>query len=447
MALGLFMAMGANAQTDNAATTPNRMIVNTTAYTKKAFAIDGVSDITFATKEGQVKANVEFIEYKKDDNNNDIVTVAVTRSDPNSSFSVVVLPTNTAKRYTAATLAQYFEQKGSAKYYQDFTHGDLSGFDTPLRGNTDYTVLTLAYDEYEVPCEMSTCNFTTPPVKTVGTPSVTYTVDEVTPFSVTLTVTPNEDCQEFFWCQFAKDGAQQQFEQWGPMMGFANIEDMVKQFSGYGYAEATTNTWKDLAPATDYEVMVLPTDIDGNYGEMVPIYFTTKELGGDGLALVDIQIGEFGSTDGAYWQKVINTPNEQTKMFRDAIVVKDKYDVPNTGDEDGGMGGDEGVIAYLQTEYPFEIPGWNQYATDEAQWNVDPATSYVAVALAKNAKDEWGTLVKKEFTTPASPANIAPAKVKAAKATSAVMNRINVKKANRTAVAPVRSNGLQLIER
>ena len=53
--LGLAMAMGVNAQTEN----PNRLIMMSKVG-NKAYAIDKIDSIYFAKKEGQVRADVKF---------------------------------------------------------------------------------------------------------------------------------------------------------------------------------------------------------------------------------------------------------------------------------------------------------------------------------------------------------------------------------------------------
>lgn len=419
IAAALFMTAGANAQTE---TVPNRMIINSPLGTK-AYAVDQVGDITFARKEGTVRADVQVLSYAKDDTKGDVVTVKVTRTDENSTFKIDVLPTNTAKQYDATTMARYFAMQGtSPSFSEDFTAGELTGFSKPFAGNTSYSVVTLAYDEYGVPCEMSTSEFTTPKIATIGTPSVTFTVDNVTKTSATITVTPNDDCYAFYWCQFPKGGAEAQFGTWGPMMGFANVEEMVKQFSGSAYTEKTTNTWDDLAPGTDYEIIVVPTDENGNYGDRVPVYFTTKAQGGEGVASVDITIGRYFKQDKYNLQSVTFTPNDQTAMFRDVIVTKEGFTE---------NGGDDWAVAYLQKEPEMEMPDWNHYADDVFTFEATPNTDYYAIAIAKNAKGEWGPLVKKEFTTPATAA-AAPAR----KAITAIPQRINTGAKKAHGVAP-----------
>lgn len=417
-ALAFAMSTGVQAQTD---VVPNRMIIHS-SVASKAYAVEHVDSISFARKEGEVKANLEFLRYEKNEDEGDIVYVKVTRTDPSSTFRIDVLPTNTAKQYDDLTFARYFERMSGTQLAEDFSEGKLSGFPTEFTANTSYTVVTLAYDEYGVPCQVSRAEFKTPKVPTVGTPSVTYTIDETTSSSFTLTVTPNKDCAEFYWCQFEKGKAQEQFEQWGPMFGLSSIEAMIKQFSGRPYSEEATNTWNELAPGTDYEVAVLPVDVEGNFGDLVYIYVTTKGQGGEGIAQVTATVGDFVKYEDSYVQTVTFTPNDQTALYHDAICAKDKYEE---------LGGDKWAKEYLMQDIK-EDPNWNQYGVDKYPFTATPNTAYYALALAKNAKGEWGPLTKHEFTTGAAPAGVAPAKA------VAMPKRVATKKAaKRTAVAPV----------
>lgn len=425
-ALALAMSTGVQAQTD---VVPNRMIIHS-SVASKAYAVDHVDSISFARKEGEVKANLEFLRYEKNEDEGDIVYVKVTRTDPSSTFRIDVLPTNTAKQYDDLTFARYFERMSGTQLAEDFSEGRLSGFPTEFTANTSYTVVTLAYDEYGVPCQVSRAEFKTPKVPTVGTPSVTYTIDETTSSSFTLTVTPNKDCEEFYWCQFEKGKAQEQFEQWGPMFGLSSIEAMIKQFSGKPYSDEATNTWNELAPGTDYEVAVLPVDVEGNFGDLVYIYVTTKGQGGEGIAQVTATVGDFVKYEDSYVQTVTFTPNDQTALYHDAICAKDKYEE---------LGGDKWAKEYLMQDIK-EDPNWNQYGVDKYPFTATPNTAYYALALAKNAKGEWGPLTKHEFTTGAAPAGVAPAKV------VSLPKRVAAKKAaKRTAVVPVKRS-LQLVK-
>ena len=415
--LGLAMAMGVNAQTEN----PNRLIMMSQAG-NKAYAIDKIDSIRFAKKEGQVRADVKFLKYEKDAEKGDVLHVAVTRTDPNSSYCIDVLPANTAKRYSDDVLAQYFDKQKTTQFNQDFTDAELTGFKQELEPNTQYTVFTVAYDEYGVACEASRADFTTPKTPLVGNPAISYTIDETTTSSFTLTVTANEDCFGYYWCMFEKGQAQAQFEQWGPMFGFPNIESMIAQFSGKKYEEVSTHTWKDLAPGTDYEVCVVPVDEAGTYADMITIPVTTKQQGGEGVAQVAITSGGAEVYEGKLLYTIIFTPNDQTAVYHDLVVSKEAFD----------KDGEEFWKNYLLNGNP-EDPNYNQYGVDKFPFEAEAGKQYYGVAIAKNAKGEYGPLVKELFTVEA-PAGVAPAKVKANKGGVATRIKTNEK---RTAVVPV----------
>lgn len=415
--LGLAMAMGVNAQTEN----PNRLIMMSQVG-NKGYAIDKIDSIRFAKKEGQVRADVKFLKYVKDAEKGDVLHVAVTRTDPNSTYCIDILPANTAKRYSDDVLAQYFDQQKTTKFDQDFTDAELTGFKQELEPNTQYTVFTVAYDEYGVACEASRADFTTPKTPLVGNPAISYTIDETTTSSFTLTVTANEDCFGYYWCMFEKGQAQAQFEQWGPMFGCPNIESMIAKFSGKKYEEVSTNTWKDLAPGTDYEVCVVPVDEAGTYADMVTIPVTTKQQGGEGVAQVAITSGGAEVYEGKLLYTIIFTPNDQTAVYHDLVVSKEAFD----------KDGEEFWKNYLLNGNP-EDPNYNQYGVDKFPFEAEAGKQYYGVAIAKNAKGEYGPLVKELFTVEA-PAGVAPAKVKANKGGVATRIKTNEK---RTAVVPV----------
>lgn len=415
--LGLAMAMGVNAQTEN----PNRLIVMSQAG-NKAYALDKVDSIYFAKKEGKVRADVKFLKYVKDDKKGGVLHVAVTRTDPNSSYCIDVLPANTAKRYSDDVLAQYFDQQKTTKFNQDFTDAELTGFKQELEPNTKYTVFTVAYDEYGVACEASRADFTTPKAPLIGNPAISYTIDETTSSSFTLTVTANKDCLGYYWCMFEKGQAQAQFEQWGPMFGFPNIESMIAQFSGREYDGVSTNTWKDLAPATDYEVCVVPVDEAGTFADMVTIPVTTKQQGGEGVAQVAITSGGANVYEDKLLYTIIFTPNDQTAVHHDLVVSKEAFDKK----------GEETWKNYLLNGDP-QDPNYNQYGVDKYTFEANAGEEYYGIAIAKNANGEYGPMVKELFKVEA-PAGVAPAKVKANKGGVATRIKTNEK---RTAVVPV----------
>ncbi len=425
-------SLTASAQTE---TTPNRMLVSTTSGDVKGYAIDKVDSISFATVEGEVKAEVSFQKFATGDA--DTLWVSVTRSAAAKAFSIAVLPTNTANRYnTDDIIARYMEMQNSAKYYQDFTSGQLTGFEKKFASNTSYTVVTMAYDEYGVACQASRANFTTPKAVTVGNPTVTYTIDSIGAQAVKMTVTPSADAKEFYWFQAKKGELQTQFEQWGPMFGYNNVEEMIKAFSWYGYSDEQVKVWDGLSPNTDYEVYVVAVDVNGNFGDVVTIPFTTGKLGGEGVAEVSISIGDFGGDEtNGYYQYITFTPNDQTGLYHAMVMSKAYFDANYT---------DETVKDVLKSETnPFNPwdSQWNLYSTDKGTWSADPSTTYYALAMAQNGNGEWSELAKKEYTTPAAASTRVSAK---APAISKALNHVqNVKKAG---VAPMfKMSGAKLV--
>lgn len=414
-------------------TQPNRLIINN-GYDKSGYNIDKVDSITFDRIDGEIKAAVTFQKFATGEA--DTIWAAVQRTPDCQSFSIHVFPTNIANQLsTDDVVANYFSRLNLSKYEQDFTSAQMTGFDSKFEGNTSYTIITLGYDKYGVAGEADRVEFTTPKTPTVGTPSVTYTIDSVGPTAFTLTVTPNADCAKFYWCEFNAGEAEQQFQQWGPMFGFANIEDMVKQFSGYAYSQTSSNTWDGLKPNSDYEVYVLPTDINGTYGDMVVIPVTTAKAGGTGIPTVDITVGNFsGDSINGYYQYVTYTPNDQAGVHHDLLISKETYDASYT---------DETILDVLKSDSnpfnPWDF-SWDQVGVDAGAWNVNPSTAYYALSLAKNANDEWGPLAKKEFTTPAEAAS--------AKAYAPVAPRLNKKSdAKKFGVVPVKkATGFTLTE-
>lgn len=421
----------ASAQTD----VPNRMLIkqgNEQNPTIKAFAINKVQEVNFARVDGEIKATIAFDSYVKRDDGQDMLKLAITRSESCESYCIDVLPANLAKLYDDDTMAKYFEQKNAKKMYEDFTSGELTGIE--LKGNTNYTVITLGYDQYGVPGETSRADFTTPKEQTVGTPSVTCNFDEITGTSFTVTVTPNADCGEYFLVQLGRGELEKQFEEWGARMGYANIGDMIKGFAWYGHKDVYTQTFGDLLPCTDYDLIILPTDVNGTYGDIITVPVTTAKQGGDGVAEMTITYQEVGGdAENGYYLPVTYTPNDQTSIHHDLLIEKNFFNQNYT---------DESLAALMKSDTnpfnPYDTY-WNAIGVKNEKWNCTPGETYYAVSIAKNANGEYGPFAKVEIVT--APKN---ASAKVAKAENGVANRIAKAAKAKAGVAPVFKGGIQL---
>ena len=225
----------------------------------------------------------------------------------------------------------------------------------------------------------------------VGNPTVTYTIDEINTDGFKITFSPNEDCAGYAACQFDAGTAEQQFAMFGTWMGFSTMGDMVKAW-GFNATAEQQMSWTGDTPGKDYEVYVQCWDVNGAYADMIIIPITTAKLGGEGLAEITIELGEFGGAEGTgYYQWVVYTPNDQVNVYHDMLIEKSAYETDEWGDE--------GITAYLTQEQP-GVYGWDRIGVDEAQWNADPDTEYIAFAMGRNANDEWGPLARLEFRTP-----------------------------------------------
>lgn len=222
-------------------------------------------------------------------------------------------------------------------------------------------------------------------------PNVDYNVDEVGTDFITISFTPNADVAGYAVCLFEAGTAEQQFAMFGPWMGFQTMGDMIRGW-GLTYTEAAQYTWTRQNPGTAYEIYVQCWDADNVDADMIIIPVTTNKLGGEGLAEMTIEIGEFGGDEEyGYYQWVIYTPNENVSVHRDMIITREAYETEEWGEEN--------ILNYLKADNPYD-PYWNQYGVDNAQWNAEMGTAYIAFSIGKNALDEWGPLAMVEFTTP-----------------------------------------------
>lgn len=343
-----------------------------------------------------------------------------------------MLPSVRVNAYSDDVIASYFNQQKASDFYDDFTNAQLTGFSTKFEADTKYTVFTLGYDQLGTPCEVSRAEIETPVGDIVGNPHVDCTVTNADYKALTFSFKPNEDVSSYYITIFPEGEGEKQFEQWGPMFGFANMSAMIKQFSGYGYEGEMEHTINGLNPGTDYDLYILPLDADGNNGKLQVTKCKTKAMGGEGKSVMTITVKDdfTDQGDGVYTQTVVYTPNDQTNLHRDMVVDKAMFQ-----DKNGSWKGDESkIVEYLQTPNPMD-PNWDQYGEDAAAWTVSPNTTYVAYSIGQNAKGEWGELAKKEFTIPAASAS-APAY---APATSTVMKRIAPAQAKKPGMAPAKT--------
>lgn len=375
-----------------AQTNPNRMVIYPKGGDPRGYLVESLDSVMFPTVEGRVAADLELL---RTDMDVPAFYIKVTRTAPCVAFQVAYLPSVTANRLSDAGLINYVSTYEPTFYSQDFTDGELKGTD-PIEPNTDYTIVTVGYDQYRTPCSVCKVQTTTPQIPLVGEPNVDMSATDVAPRTFTVHFTPNKDVKSFYVLAMEPDLFEQQYNMFGPMMGFKNHGDMVKQF-GANLTEEGDFTWEDMNPNTDYRVYVQPLDAADTYAPIQTLDVTTAKLGGSGEAKVTVTLGDFkiedwpdgqGGIIKAPSQYITFTPNDQTAVYH--IIVYDKATYEEHKEE---------IQASLLTEegnYPF-------YEEHTDAYQVAASTSYYAVAVAQNADGKWGEFTEYAFTTPEAP--------------------------------------------
>lgn len=384
----------------NAQTNPNRVLVRDVNGAMTGYLAERIDSIFFGKVEGKVVAEITFDSFTKTDEGAEI-QCKVKNSPACKGFKLACVATNVAKNMTTeAQKANYIDKYGTPVMYDDFSNGakvTIPSADQKFVDDSEYTLMTLGFDEYGIGCGVSEVTFKTPKAALAGKPTVTAEVSEVTTTSFKITVTPNEDCYGYYACAFdvASGGILGTFNTMGSFFGFANVGDMIKGWGQIEHSGVETIEWKNQEPGSEYEVAIVPVDMNGNLGDYIIVKVKTVGAGGDGAALVSAEVPaeefyKYTAEDQTiqYVQRVIFTPNDQTNIYRDGLVEADEYDKdPEFYNKI--------VLFPEQTTVDTNHTGVDSYL-----WNVKASTRYYAISVGQNNKGEWGEICKFEFTTP-----------------------------------------------
>lgn len=302
---------------------PNRVIVKQKYKAPVGYLAERIDSIYFTKLEGRVAADVKFLSFSKG-NLTDTIRLAVTKTPECKSYKIACMPAGQANSFASdAALEQYFDQlEDCPTFTDDFTNATLTGLDMEFQSNGTYSLVTLGYDKYGIACASSRADFTTPNSDLVGDPKVIYTVVEVKPDNFTIWFQPNDDCHGYYLCAFKAGTAEELFEKWSKEEGFVNLQDMIKSWGSDKYTDTQMYKWSGMEPGTDYEVYVLPVDVNEADAPFQIIPITTTESGGEGEATVTIKLGDFGEVGGNYFQYVWFTPNDEATLMRDLVLAK-----------------------------------------------------------------------------------------------------------------------------
>lgn len=227
-----------------AQTNPNRVIITEKSGNVKSFLAERIDSIWFAKVEGRIAAEIEYLGYVEGggENGEDIIQIAVTRTPGCQAFRIDCMPKNRADMLgTEANIASYLESENSEMYWQDFTQANMSGYE--FLPNTEYSIVTVGYDQYGTACGAEKVDFKTPKKELVGDCNIEYEVTDITPYEITIKFTPASGVAGYAACLFGEGQAEEQFQQFGPMFGFINMGDMIRQF-GFNDTSASTHMGK-----------------------------------------------------------------------------------------------------------------------------------------------------------------------------------------------------------
>ena len=140
-------------------------------------------------------------------------------------------------------------------------------------------------------------------------PQVSINIDDVTDSSVTATFTPNEDCVSYRYMLTTESA----MEGWVQMMGLS-VPEIVNTLGILGEG-VYSNTFPNLEPNTEFAIYAVPSDINGELGEVVLATFTTLPMLDETLTFSMDTVNLVDNQYEIYWVTIYNNTAE------DAIVT------------------------------------------------------------------------------------------------------------------------------
>lgn len=209
---------------------------------------------------------------------------------------------------------------------------------------------------------------------TLDVPAVTIQMSNITETTYTGTFTKNAECAYFYILTMSTSD----IAMWTQMMGMT-VEQLIVQW-GILSQNDTTYTWTDQTPDVEYNVFALPFGSDDVEAPYAVSTFTTSNLGGEGLSVIDVAVSNITATSAL----TVCTPNDQTARFYDGMITVEYFNE---------IGQDSLVSMFSQQEA--------YYSTDTWEWlSLIPSTDYYMVAFGYNANNELGDVTLFPFTTP-----------------------------------------------
>lgn len=410
----LTAAVACSAIFSYAQTGQDRVVIYKQGFsTPQCVRADRIDSISFMKIEGDVSVDLKVGDYVYDaESKTGTLYLSATRSANCAGFQCEIVTAEQFDAYTEGEQAGIIEENGGDLYYEDFPEGStFNGISVP--DGEDYYVVALAYDNWGTPCTVTKAKFTVPKIPLVGSPKVDATFSDITYKGFKVTITPNEDVSSFGYL-YAWKG--QLALQSGMMGGLENYLNSF--FAASSTKEVTFNGDANYyEPGTEWELAVLPKDVEGRY-DTVQWFYTKTAPYGDGVTTPSLDIttpkyymsqwtGDNGLPVNKATLRVEFTPNSGCNCYRYGVWYKADFDKDS-----------EAIIASLATDMDPNSWATSYYYNIEPSYDefaIEPNTDIVIVAVPKAADKTWGEPVVINYTTPASADPASTSAVKSAK--------------------------------
>ena len=359
------------------------------------YAIDNIDSLTFKNIEGKVAAEVNIIDYSTSH-----VKFDITRTASCKGFMLMCMDYGSIISLSSDDLAKYISENAAEVYYQDFEGVEIN--DLSLDHNTEYAIVTVGLDEYDLPCDVTKAKFVTRASYLEGNPEVMVEVtknelNEDNFCDFTLKLTPNSETSKYSVFVAEAGVTDYQFIMFKAKEGWKNLGDMIEGW-GYEFSGNKSQQYPNEVPGALYEVYIQAQDVNGTRAPYQVFRFRTQGLGGEGVASVDIKLGEYVLAEWVNENLELElkpsqfftfTPNDQTNAYRFDVMLESTYE----SDIDG-------IQEELCSDPFMPTDGWFMYETITTDYQIDPGLKCVAIAAAKNSLGEWGPVTELYFTTP-----------------------------------------------
>ena len=360
------------------------------------FSMIKVDSMTFENVEGKVAANINIVDYSTTH-----VKFDITRTPSCKGFKLMCMDYNSILSLSNNDIAEYINKNASETYYKDIEGVEIK--DLVLDYDTEYAIVTVGYDEYDLPCDVIKARFVTQAENLAGNPEVTTEVtqnelNEDNYCNFTLSFTPNSETSKYSVLVAEAGVIEYQYIMFKAMEGWQNIGDMIEGW-GYEFSGNKSQSYPNETPGALYEVYIQARDVNGSRAPYQVFTFTTQGLGGEGVAEVEIKLGEYvmaewPNQETNKWELMPSqfftfTPNDQTNAYRFDVMLESTY-----------LSDIDGIQEELCSDPFMPTLDWFQYETLTTDYQIDPGLKCVVIAAAKNSLGEWGPITELYFTTP-----------------------------------------------